>query len=260
MNMIPDGQKKVIFDSDVYIKSLNNGLIENIKHRESNKNIFAYAFPWVILELMQNVNDKALDVLKKHCYDSVNNLVRIIADPIAQIYNEIYGRQSKLCAHMFNCLITFLHSNSEERKKVDISEKLKRSGRLFSEGFPAQIKVMQLKKEETAIKRKCAEDIVNFCIAIDMHEEKKKVIDKNKAINFVVENFPLPLAYYNKLLLRKATQKHINRKKLYHDQRDWHLLFYAKDFFIITEDRDLLGINAKNIISFEAYRNTILSD
>lgn len=257
MSIIPDEQKKVIFDSDVYINLLKNSFIEDIIQWESNKNVFAYAFPWVILELMQYSDDKALDVLKKHCYDTINQNVRLIADPIAQVYKEIYGSESKLCATLLDEIYHSLTSNSKQK---DVANLLKQKGQLFSDDFPLKIKVNQ--KNKNVVKRVCAEHIVNKCIEINSQEENKKTIDKNEATNWVIKNFDIPLSYFYDLLLRKATRKNVNKENLCHDLRDWHLIFYGgiADFFVVTEDRVLWDINPENIMSLEIYRNKILSN
>ncbi len=262
MNIITDEQKKVIFDSVVYINLCKReDLIEYIQQEELRRSVHAYASPWVVFELMQNIDHKALNILKKHCSDSVNG-VRLIADPVAQVYAWIYRSESKLCASLLNNVIDLLSLNSEKLTQINVSEKLKQTGQPFSDDFPSKISSKQLKDNKDAIKKKCAKDIVNHCIKINLQEKTPKAIVESEAINFVIKNFDLPLSYYYDLLLRKGTQKVTNKEKLCHDQRDWNLIFYAvrKDVFVVTEDQDLLKINAKNIMSFEVYRDKILSN
>ena len=93
MELINRKQKIVIFDSNVYIGLRDNtDLRQRIFSNEKRLNIQPFASPWVILELAQFRSDIVLDVLKEHCKGK-DGLIRLIADPMAQIYYSIYGKE-----------------------------------------------------------------------------------------------------------------------------------------------------------------------
>ena len=256
MNIIPDERKVVLFDSDVYINCLKSEDIADIKRRESIKGIYAHASPWVILELMKYKDHKALNVLKQHCLDTIQG-IRLMADPASQIYKGIYGRESVLCKSLLDDIITCLGLDETSIKRLNIPAKLAKTSRIFEDNFPTRVKVKLLRNVE-AVKIKCATDLLNLCIILNHFENATERVDD--ALDFILQHFNPALTYYADLLMRKAPQKALKKDDLSHDQRDWHLIFYAglKNFFIVTEEKNLLKIG-NNVISLKNYKDEVLS-
>jgi hypothetical protein len=261
MQLIDAKQKIVIFDSNIYIKLKDDTNIrQRIYSNEKRLNIQSFASPWVVWELAQSRSDVALDFLKEHCKDE-SGQIRIIADPVAQIYYSIYGKESCLLKNQLDNVVVLIGLDSIKREQSNVKEILNK----VSDSFINQFKTPLLSNEvlndkKDAIKQRCAKDVVNMCIKINRNDSKVLNIDRFKVVKEFIQNNPVPLEYYCQLLKRKASQENVNKETLRHDQRDWAIVFYASqsNCYIITNENNLLSLDLTNVLSGEQYIQNIL--
>ena len=113
-----------------------------------------------------------------------------------------------------------------------------------------QTKVDSTALENDGMMRKCAGGLVDLCIKINQKEGQPQEIDRNAFIKLIVNKFPGSLKYIVDLSRRKASQRQVNREELSHDQRDWHIIFYAglPNVYFVTHENQLLELKLDNVL------------
>jgi len=259
--IIPYGNKTVVFDANAYIAvGLNKIEIEKILLKEKGKNIKAYASLWILAELLSGEDINTLQNVNKHCADEFGRW-RFSADPASQVYFILYGEESPYTEQRKKGIVDLfdkaLNGNLSGQEKTHIKSQLENAGKSFVAGCQNH-KGNVYKLNSDKIQKHA------ICQIIQKAKELRcdSVAISDEEINSIAKEFPAAGIVYQDILKRKLPQKKnkLNRESLLHDQRDWHLFFFAgrDDIYIVTQERKIRKLNLKNVICLEEYLQNVL--
>jgi len=262
--MKPGDYKEVIFDADAYIGMAKYINIKRVLAKEKIRNIKGFISFWTLVELLTGADrDKhTLQMVGKHCFDKESQQWRLWADPVSMVYHILYQEEPPYIEDRIK-EITYLFRKAldgtlTEQEKTHIKSQLETVGDNFirdCRSFVGSINSLTSVQITTQV-------ICQFIQAAkDVRQDRSPI--KNEEIELIKSGFSGVGAYYEFLMKNKLAQNvsTLSSEKLLHDQRDYHLYFYAgkDDVYIVTQEKKIKTLGLNNVISFEEYLSKVLS-
>lgn len=256
--------KKVIFDADAYIEMSKYINIKRVLSKEKKENIKGFISFWMLDELLSGGDRHTLQMVHKHCFNEESKQWRILADPVSMVYHILYNADppyiEERIKEINDLFPKALDGTLTEQEKTHIKLQLETAGADF---------VRECRNFIGSANSFNSAEVITQGISQIIRRAKEVRQDRNpikaEEVELIRRGFPGAGEYYELLMRNKLSQTRnrnmLNAQNLIHDQRDWHLFFYAgrDDVYIVTQENKIKTRGLKNVISFEEYLSKVLS-